>query len=342
MPPLASDIGPRGTKYAWLGCASALALGVFVGCGAPPKPLETADDRVEVGSAKTHEPQGDPRRTPSEALQVSWPFDDPDVALYVDVNGFRKTKLVRDVALGIVREQLGMAQRACFDAMADGVLEFAAGNDDRGFLSITRLKEARPGWVDGCVAAVYQTRAPLTLDGATEGWVVDNARNHVACLTRSGLFLEGERRLVERALRGRQRGRTLSMLALGTDEYVAGQAKLRSQGITWRGTVLLHDERFRVSAEADFPTDTAAQAFKRAFSSLNVRSAISSIDTTPEVKDHLVRLTRAFSIADDGRHLVATFDLRAPTSEQALILEMAAHLVRPFVLNLFLRARERE
>lgn len=136
------------------------------GCGGPV----TAPVPVRPGALAPPTTRG-----PSSALARSWPFDEPTTAIYVDVGGLSKTRVLREL---IKNERLGgvsftPSQRACFDAFFGNVKELAIGGDHRGVVTVARA-ESNPSWLRPCALAF--DFATSRLDGATEAWTGRGAR----------------------------------------------------------------------------------------------------------------------------------------------------------------------
>ena len=295
---------------------------------APSAPVASSTDVVRAPSG--------PRRGASAALKKAWPFEDPKVVVYADVEGLMRTALMTEVVksvIGLVGLWATPPQVKCLDDAIANVKEVAVGFDDRASLVVLRMDPASSTWVGACFKGAVPEARPMTMRGAVEAWDMHGA----GALTADGLLLSGPKELVERALRGTGSGSSLATVTVGDGEYVAWSAKIFDNASPMTGSLVATDARFRIGVEADMPDEELAQRIESELTPGAVKAMLPGANAKPDEAAALARLTSGVSVKRDGRHVSGAFELREPPAQQARDLGMAAALavygVRRYISN---------
>ncbi|MDB4997927.1 MAG: hypothetical protein JWM74_5359 [Myxococcaceae bacterium] len=281
-----------------------------------------------------------PRRGATEALKKAWPFEDPKVVVYADLDGLVHTALMTEVmksVIGLAGILATPPQVKCIDDGIANVKEVAFGSDGEDSLVVFRIDPTKTKWVGACLAGALPETRTITLRGATEAW----SAHGVAALTASGLVLSGPKQLVERSLRasesGGGSGASLVAVTLGEGEYVAWLARIFDNASPMKGSLAATDARFRIAGEADVPNDALAEQIANGLSPSALARMLPTTNTKAEEAAALVRLTNGFEVKRDGRHVAIAFELREPPPQQARDLGVAAALavygVRKYISN---------
>lgn len=310
-------------------------------CGGGPAPA--APSTVVVGpSAPTASattvapPPNGPRRSASASLKRAWPFEDPKVVVYADVEGLARTAVMTEVmksVIGLAGLWATPPQIKCLDDAIANVKEVAIGFEEDASLVVLRMDPAASRWVGACFKGAMPEAKPITMRGASEAWDAHGA----GALTADGVLLSGPKALVERALRGTGSGASLATVTLGDGEYVAWTAKIFDNTSPMTGSLAATDARFRIGVEADVPDDELAQKIESELSPAAVKKMLPGTNVKPDEAAALARLTNGVSVKRDGRHLAGAFELREPPAQQARDLGMAAALavygIRRYIAN---------
>jgi type IV pilus assembly protein PilA len=299
---------------------------------APPKPSAPTvlpigtSSMPDTGLAGVAKP-GTPRRTASEALKKAWPLDEAEIAIYADVDGLMKTKVMSDLArslLLLATPLVTRGQKKCIEDAFTQTKEVAMGSERGlgGSITIARFDPAVAKTVGACVTA-FGHATPLTLAGAMDAW---GSGSEVSAVTSSGLFLNGTRPSVERALEGRGSGATLASVSLGTDEYLAWNAQLFEDAAPARGALLVTDDRLRLTGEGDARSEDMAKEIERELARSSLEAHVPQLGASGEQAKAVGRLIAGIDVARSGRHLALSFELRGPPAQQAADLGAAASL----------------
>lgn len=319
-----------------------LAPSVLVlGCGgAPPKPAEPPSLAVGGGDASVPAdttPADTNRRGASEAVKLAWPFAEPELAIYADVGGLLKTPMMSGLLKGIfalAATQITPPQRKCLDDSIANVKELAVGTDPSGGLAIARFDPSAGPALSACLTA-FGDAQPTTMPGAALAWRV---KKDAAAMTSTGLLFVGSEPLVTRALAGHGSGAGLASVTLGPSEYIAWVARIFDGEPPSRGTLLAADDRFRVAAESDLPSEEIAKEVETQLDKRVLASKVPSASGDTGVgAQALARLVGALAVKRNGKHLALAFELRETPQEQAQDLGTAAALgvfaVRKYLVN---------
>lgn len=302
---------------------------------AAPGTVVVGPSAPAASSASGQTPSG-PRRSASAALKKAWPFENPKVVVYADVEGLVRTAVMTEVmksVIGLAGLWATAPQVKCLDDAIANVKEVAVGFDDDASLVALRMDPAASGWVGACLKSAMPEAKPITMRGASEAWDAHGA----GALTADGVLLSGPKPLVERALRGTGSGASLATVTLGDGEYVAWTAKIFDNASPMTGSLTATDARFRIGVEAEVPDDELAKRIESELSPAAVKRMLPGTNAKPDEAAALARLTNGVSVKRDGRHLAGAFELREPAAQQARDLGMAAALavygLRRYIVN---------
>jgi type IV pilus assembly protein PilA len=317
--------------------AACVALAACGGAPAPAAPsTAVVGPSAPAASSPLAQPPSRPRRSASASLKKAWPFEDPKVVVYADVEGLMRTAVMTEVmksVIGLAGLWATPPQVKCLDDAIANVKEIAIGFDEDASLVVLRMDPAASTWVGACFKGAMPEAKPITMRGAIEAWDAHGA----GALTADGLLLGGPKALVERALRGTGSGASLATVTLGDGEYVAWTAKIFDNTSPMTGSLTATDARFRIGVEADVPDDELAQRVESALSPAAVKAMLPGTNVKPDEAAALARLTNGVSVKRDGRHLAGAFELREPPAQQARDLGMAAALgvygLRRYIAN---------
>jgi hypothetical protein len=324
---------------------SLVSLAVIVawsaGCGGPKAPVDAIDAPVRgvgpggKGAAGPDAPSG-PRRGATAAVKKVWPFEDPKVVVYADVEGLMRTTLMTEVkrsVLGMIGLWASASQALCLDDALANVKEVAVGSDGDASLVILRVDPTMTKWVSACFKAGMPEARPTTMRGAVEAW----DGHGIGALTADGLFLSGPKELVERALRGGGSGASLASVTLAEGEYVAWLARVFDNATPITGSLVATDARFRIGGEAEVPSDDVATKLESELTPAALTKMLPANNPKSEDAAVFARLANAFQVKRDGRHVAIAFELREPPAQQARDLAAAAALgaygVRRYISN---------
>jgi type IV pilus assembly protein PilA len=329
-----------------LGSLLPLAVPVVcsAGCGAPKAPAAAFDapmraagpaGKAGVARADADAPSG-PRRGATRALKKVWPFEDPKVVVYADVEGLMRTTLMTEVkrsVLGMIGLWATASQALCVDETLANVKEVAVGSDGDASLVVLRVDPTSTKWISACFKAAMPEARPTTMRGAVEAW----DGHGIGALTADGLLLSGPKELVERALRGSGSGASLATVTLADGEYVAWLARLFDNASPITGSLVATDARFRIGGEAEVPSDDVAAQLESELTPDALTKMLPATSPKPEEAALFARLANAFQVKRQGRHIAIAFELREPPAQQARDLGAAAALgvygVRRYISN---------
>jgi len=325
----------------------ALVVAFSAGCGGPKAPDAPTDLAVHAtgpggrgGAAVASTPAG-PRRGASEALKKAWPFEDPKVVVYADVEGLMRTALMTEVkksVIGLVNLWATPPQSKCLDDAFANVKEVAVGSDGDASLVVLRIDPATSSWVGACFKGAMPDARPTTMRGAVEAWDAHGA----GALTADGLLLSGPKELVERALRGKggggaNSGASLASLTLADGEYVAWMASVFDNASPITGSLVATDTRFRIGGEGDVPSEALAARIESELTPAAMTKMLPTTNVKADEASALARLANGFTVKRDGRHVAVAFELREAPAQQARDLGVAAALgvygVRRYISN---------
>ncbi len=311
-----------------------LALGCGGATSAPNGPTS-----LPVG-AVDGTPSGKPTtgRHASEALTTAWPMEAPRFALYADLDGLLKTKVIGgfvNVFFAMVGGELTAPQRACMNQLVPAMKELAVGGDDGGLLILVRFDPAAVKPFGRCLEALGDPK-PASFPGALEAW---RLRGETVALAPGGLVLVGSKGVVTRALAAPHphAGASLKQIALQEGEYVAWTFGGSGERVASNGTLLVTDEMLRLAGHVDFPDeDTAKHVTKDVrpdrLKALFPESGVGLTDTGAAK-----RLIDAFHIERDGARVIGRFELRGAPADQVRDLGTGAALgvyaVRKYISN---------
>jgi type IV pilus assembly protein PilA len=332
-----------------LGAFTAMAILVASsgGCGGPKAPAAPTDVAVRApgpeGNGRSASIAGTPagpRRGASDALRKAWPFEDPKVVVYADIEGLMRTALMTEVmksVIGLVSLWATPPQVKCIEDAIANVKEVAVGSDGDASLVVLRIDPATSKWVGECFKGAMPEARTMTMRGAVEAWNAHGA----GALTADGLLLSGPKELVERALRGGgaggSRGASLASVTLAEGEYVAWTARVFDDASPVTGSLGATEARFRIGGEGDLPSEALAAKIESELAPSAVTKMLPTTNTKPDEAAALSRLANGFAVKRDGRHVAIAFELREPPVQQARDLGVAAALavygVRRYISN---------
>ncbi len=322
--------------WSFAACVALAACGGGPAPAAPSIAVVGPSAPAASSSIAGAQPPSGRRRGASASLKKAWPFEDPKVVVYADVEGLMRTTVIGEVT----RSVIGLAglwatppQLKCLDDAIANVKEVAIGFEEDASLVALRMDPAASGWVGACLKGAMPESKPITMRGATEAWDAHG----VGALTADGVLLSGPRALVERALRATGSGASLATVTLGDGEYVAWTAKIFDNASPMTGSLTATDARFRIGVEADVPDEELALKIERELSPAAVKMMLPATNVKPDEAAALARLTNGVSVKRDGRHLSGAFELREPPVQQARDLGMATGLaiygLRRYIAN---------
>lgn len=318
----------------------AVLVACSAGCGGGAKPPVAALDAPvggvgPGGKGGTDAPSG-PRRGATSALKKVWPFEDPKVVVYADVEGLMRTTLMTEVkrsVLGMIGLFATASQALCVDDAFANVKEVAVGSDGDASLVILRVDPTTTKWIGACFKAAMPEARPITIRGAVEAW----DGHGIGALTADGLLLSGPKELVERALRGGSSGASLAGVTLAEGEYVAWLARVFDNATPITGSLAATDTRFRIAGEGEVPSDDVAAKLESELAPGALSKMLPATNVKPEEAAMFARLASAVQVKRDGRHVAIAFELREPPAQQARDLGAAAALgvygVRRYISN---------
>lgn len=304
-----------------LSSVSSLALVLTcVGCGGGAPPAHDA-----TGAQKNTAAPSPTRRGPSDEIKKAWAGDELAAAVYIDVEGLLKTKLMASVMtefLPLVTESMTQEQLTCLDHAFKAIRELAVAASKRGTdLFVARFDPAATSKISACIATGADVR-PATVGGAAEAWT--KGKDIVIAMTKTGLIAYGAQHLVEKAIAGRGNGKTLEALSLDRDEYVAWTADLVDGTPPMKGSILVTDDRFRIRAQGDAPNAEIAERIENG--KTLIASTWLSEELPPEQANAVKRIVAAMNIKRSGAHLDGTFDLHGTTEQVATDIGTGAAL----------------
>ena len=316
-------------------------------CGpAAPKPAEptvlpigtSSKPDTGLAGAKTGTSS---RRGASDALKRAWPIDQATFALYADLEGLMKTRLMGDLARALVliaAPHMTAVERKCIEDGFAQTKELAVGSERGGSIIIARLDRPVAMAIGTCVSTLGDAR-PVTLTGATEAWKV---RSNVAAVTPSGLFVYGSDAAVARAVAGGGSGLALAAVSLGESEYVAWSASILDDQKPARGTLLVTDDRFRISGEGDLPNEEVAKLLEKEAARSNLEAQLPQLGVPADQMEAVRRLITGIDVKRDGNHVAVSFELRGSPARQAADLGAAAAIAVTGVRKYISSAKQAE
>ncbi len=264
----------------------------------PPAPVASAQP-----------PAPPPKRVASADLARAWPFaQPPDLAVYVDVAGLRRTGLAASLAraLGpVLNDFAATPSGICAASAWKGASEAAVGGGDDGFVWVARFDAAPP--LDVCVSL----GTPTQVEGASRA--LDLGDNGVAAVM-GNVVVAGPPVLVAAAMKGAGSPSALADLSLDTDQYVAARLENRAPPISARGTLLAADQRFLIDVGGTAPEGASMQA--------QVALAMARNSDFAKQYPPLVHLLDAVKVTQSGTQLQASFELDEAADDQARDLAM--------------------
>lgn len=315
------------------------ACGATTPPAAPTSVVGPATPGAAAPSANVAKTPAGARRGASEALRRAWPFEDPKVVVYADVEGLMHTALMTEVmksVFGLVSLWATPPQVKCLDDAFANVKEAAVGSDGDASLVVLRVDPATSRWVGECFLGAMPEAKKTTMRGAVEAWDAHGA----GALTAEGLLLSGPKELVERALRGTgggNSGASLASVTLADGEYVAWLATVFDNASPITGSLGATETRFRVGGEADVPSEALAEKIESELTPSAVTKMLPTTNVKADEAAALARLAHGFEVKRDGRHVAIAFELREPAVQQARDLGVAAALavygVRRYISN---------
>ncbi len=276
----------------------ALLVGVSLACGSPT-PRATA---VALPSATAHA-AAPTVHAPSRSVVDRFTLHAPKLAVFIDVEGLEKTKLMTALApqlLGFAARSLeGQPSAACVDDAFASAKEIVAGRSSGEWLFVMRYDDARLPSAQDCFGRIFAKEATRTLAAP-------------------GVLVVGTPTSVEQSLRGG--GSVPSKLALGPSEYA--RLLFDDQPVSVDAGLAMSDERFAVRAEADVP-EPLARNFESGFG-----AQVASLEKSPPPgisesdAKAVARVLGASKITRAGSHVTYALVLDEGLTDQARDLGM--------------------
>lgn len=323
-------------RVTMIGCA----LGALTGCAGTATPNgPTALPIATVVETKPPSAKGTTRRA-SDALAKHWPTATVPLAIYADLDGLFKTKVIGGfvtILTSMLAKELTAPQRTCVEQLVPAAKELAIAmaEDDGKVLYALRVDPAATGSIGRCLEAFDRNVKSVSIAGATEAWRLgDDAEIAVA---RGGIVLLGAPRTVTMALTMPGDGAGLKRLTLGEGEYVTWALDLPQKKVSSSGTFLVTDQELRLSGELDVGIEREAKGIAEALRPSKLRGLLPLADLGTSDAASVKRLVDALQIDRDGSRVTGRFELRGSPAEVARDLGAGAvvgvYAMRKYITN---------
>lgn len=260
-------------------------------------------------------------------MKKALPTGELSIALYFDADGLFKTKVMK-ILMGalvpIATRSLNLPQKECVELAVTETRELAGAalKDGSGDVLVARLDPAASSKVGPCLAMFGF--APVKVAGAKEAWA---SGGNFWALSPTGLLINGNPEAVEVALTGRGDGKSLDSVSLERDEYFSWRAQIGESDPPAHGTLLVTEDRVRLTAEGDAPDEPTAQRLAAQFSKSQLSADIARTKLQPELVAEVMRMFDAVDVQRNGRHLALRIELQGSPEQVGVTVVGASSIL---------------